>query len=298
MDIRIIKYFLMVAEEENITKAANRLKISQPPLSKQIKQLEEELGVQLFARDKNKMHLTEAGFLLKNYGQAIVELMDKTIEQIYAIKNGVSGTVSIAALESATTSFLPDWIKAFRDKYDNVMFDLWSGTTDEIMEKLSHGVSDIGIIRSPLDDDDYEYIELVPEPWVVLMRKDNPLANEPGEYIELSMIGQQPLLIPARACRLKEISEWFHKSGEKPNVIMRFNDMINCVALVKKDVAIAICPMSVKYMLSGDELVYKKITAPKVESKTMIIWLKNRYYSQATKEFIKFMKVEGPKYSI
>lgn len=293
MDIRIIKYFLMVAEEENITKAAYRLNISQPPLSKQIKQLEEELGVQLFTRDKNKMHLTEAGYLLKNYGQAIVDLMDKTQEQINAIKKGVSGTISIAALESATTSFLPEWIKMFRDKYENVKFDLWSGTTDEIVEKLRQGISDIGMVRSPFDDEGYERIELAAEPWVVLMKKDNPLAQSEGEYIDLSEIGTQPLVIPARASRLAEIQQWFKDSKYQPNIIMRFNDMINCVALVSKEVCIAICPISVKYMLPGNDLVYKKIKSPKVESKTLIVWQKDKYYSQATKEFIKFMQEEA-----
>ena len=290
MDIRIIKYFLMVAEEENITKAAMKLNISQPPLSKMIKQLESEIGLPLFERHANKLQLTEAGYLLKRNGQVIVEYLEKTEKQLEALKMGVSGTVSIAALESAIISFLPDWMRQFMEKYVNVTFDLWSGTTDEIITRMNQGVSDIGMIKSPFDDDEYEKIVLASEPWVVVMKTDDSLAQNDSEYIDLEAIAEHPLIIPARASRYEEIQKWFHKLGKNPNIIMRFSDMTNVVALVDKDIAMGICPISVKYLLEGKNLVYKKIKAPKVESRTMIVWKKNRYYSQATKEFMKFIK--------
>lgn len=289
MDIRIIKYFLKVAEEENITKAAQKLNISQPPLSKMIKQLEEELGQPLFVRKTNRLQLTEAGYLLKKNGQAIVEYLEKTQNQLDALKKGISGTISIAAIESATTSFLPDWISSFIRKYVNVNFDLWSGTTDDIVERLNHGVSDIGMIRSPFENEEFEKITLASEPWVVILRKDSPYNSDDTEYIDLLDISNEPLIIPAQAGRFVEIQNWFLQFGVSPKIVLRFTDMINCVVQVEKGPVIGICPVSVNSLLKGRDIIYKKIKEPVVESKTLIIWKKDRYYSQATKEFMKYI---------
>ena len=136
MDIRTIQYFLEVAKECNITRAAENLHMAQPPLSRQMRQLEEELGVELFDRSKKRLKLTEEGVLLRNRGEEILSMIDKTREEVSELKNGIGGTLYIGTVEGRGPSLLAQWISSFTGQYPQVHYELWNGSTVDVVESM------------------------------------------------------------------------------------------------------------------------------------------------------------------
>lgn len=201
MEIRLIKYFLTIAEEKNITKAAEKLHMSQPPLSRQLKLLEDELGVVLFERSNKKLELTQEGYYLKSRSEEILELIEQTEMQLKEMSKGVRGTINIGTIETAGLGVLPNWIAEFQKQFPNVKYSMWSGNSDEITEKLNKGLIDIGIVREPFNKEMYEYVNLEEESWVALINKEHKFAQEINETISLNKIGHEPIIIPSRSAR-------------------------------------------------------------------------------------------------
>ena len=150
MDIRSLRYFLVTAQEKNITKAAEKLFIAQPPLSRQIKLLEEELGVTLFIRGKRQLQLTEEGYYLKQQAEKIIYLLDKTENRLGSMTNSEYGTISLGATETCCVSILSDLIGQFHKLYPHIRFQLWAGDSDELQERLKNNLVDIGISATRL----------------------------------------------------------------------------------------------------------------------------------------------------
>lgn len=166
MEYRILKYFLVVAREENITRAAEILHISQPALSRQLMRLEEELGVQLFTRGRHSTSLTEEGMLLRRRAQEIVDLTEKTEREFRTNSEELAGTISIGSGEGAVMRYLAGLMKSFSEKYPAVTFDLYSGAADQVKERLERGTLDVGAFIGNIDLSKYEAVELpVKERW-------------------------------------------------------------------------------------------------------------------------------------
>lgn len=290
MDIRLLQYFLTIAEEENITRAAAKLNMSQPPLSRQLRQLEEQLGVTLFERGKRKMQLTEAGYFLKNRGVEILDLIKKTEDQLHERCDGTSGLINIGSIETAGASVLPQLIASYKKAFPKVSFDIWNGNSDDIVERLDKGFLDIGIVREPFNSQRYEGIMLPKEPWMVLMHVDNPLAADASEVIELSALAKAPLIIPSRIVHGIEINQWFGSIGIKPNIFCVYNALMSAIVLVRENTGVALCPLSAKNILASENLVYKEIIHPRVESSPVIIWKKYKYVSGAVNNFLDLVK--------
>ena len=286
MNIRLLKYFLTIAEEENITRAAKKLNMTQPPLSRQLKQFEDELGIILFERGKRKMQLTEAGYFLKSRGKDILELIEKTEEQLQERCNGKSGTISIGSIETAGASILPLLIAKFNREFPQIGFNVWNGNTDDIIERLDKEILDIGIVREPSDTKRYEIVWLQEEPWAVFMHKDYPLAQNSDSTIELSAVVNERLIIPSRSIYGPEINHWFDIIGAKPNIFCVYNALMSAIVLVRQKAGIALCPITAKNILSDDTLVYKKVVHPAVSSRSAIIWKKYKYLSCAANNFL------------
>ena len=179
MEIRVLRYFLAVVREESITKAAEALHITQPTLSRQLSQMEDEVGVRLFDRGTCKITLTNEGILLRRRAEEILQLVDTTERELVEQDEQVEGKISIGCGEIAAVRMLPELIRTFREKYTRVSFDIFTATADLVKEQMDKGLLDIGLLLEPVDMEKYDFIRLdMKENWVVLMRPDNPLAEK------------------------------------------------------------------------------------------------------------------------
>ena len=197
MEIRVLRYFLTVVREESITRAAEVLHITQPTLSRQLAQMEEQMGVKLFVRGTRKITLTNEGVLLRRRAEEILELVDKTEKELTEQEGEVEGVVAIGCGDVKSVQKLPELIRTFHDKYPLVTFDLYTSTADYIKERMDHGLTDIGLLLEPVDLGKYDFIRLaVEEKCVVSMHPDAPLAAK--EYITPEDLVGVPLIMPRR----------------------------------------------------------------------------------------------------
>ena len=219
MDLRSLKYFVVVAQELNITRAAEKLNMSQPPLSNQIKALEEELGVTLFIRGKRHLQLTEAGSLLLRRANQVLELTDKTRQELREMQDGISGTISIGMVEGRAPFLVSRWIAGFREEFPLVQFSLWNGSSDDVLERLYRGLVDIAVIAAPYDTEHLEGFPVGREPWVALIPVGHSLAQQEGNRIPLASLVDQPLIVPSRRSRVEAIRQWFQETGAEPRIV-------------------------------------------------------------------------------
>ena len=188
MELRVLKYFLMVAREENITKAASLLHITQPTLSRQLMRLEEELGTTLFRRSNHSIVLTDDGMLLKRRAREIVALAEKTEQEFSHKEEALTGEIFIGCGETRNMSFLSRQIALFRKEHPLVQFNIYSANADDIKERIEKGLLDFGLLMEPVDIGKYEFIRMPQkEQWGVLVREDSPLAHrefgqDPSDY--------------------------------------------------------------------------------------------------------------------
>lgn len=288
-----MRYFLMVAQEGTISRAAEKLCMAQPPLSRQLQQLEEELGVCLFIRGKRQIRLTAEGEFLKQQAEEIIALLEKTENQLMKTQSSTHGTVMLGVTESCGASVLSGLIDAFHKKYPHVRYNIWCGNGDETNERIDKGLVDIGIVREPFDTEKYESIFLKTEAWIALLGRQHPLSSEPEETIELSRLAREPLIIPSRLTVQNEISNWFSMAAGEQNILCLYNTLSCVVPLVSNNLAIAICPESVRYFTDSQKLVYKKIINPEHLSRIMAVRQRHRIMSTAAGRLWDFIREGG-----
>lgn len=288
MDIRDMKNFYAIVEEGNISNAAKRLNIAQPPLSKQMKQLEEKLGVQLFERGSRRIKLTEAGQLLRERVEQIVGLVDNTIKEITELNSGIAGTLSIGTVTTSGAILLPNLLHRFHSLYPDVTFQLWEGDGYRILELLDNRIIEVGIIRAPFDSGIYESITLPDEPLMIAMRRDGPQCGEETETIRLAELANQPLIIPRRWKTMVE--DWCEKAGFNANIVCLSDGVLLNILWAKLGIGMALVPRSTEALSSDSELIYKTIVEPNVSTQTVIVWVKNRNLSASSKHFLALLK--------
>ncbi|MBR5359851.1 MAG: LysR family transcriptional regulator [Lachnospiraceae bacterium] len=284
MELRHIRYFLTVAEEGNLTKAAERLMMAQPPLSRQIRDLEEELGTPLFIRKNHGVSLTEAGVRFRQYANQIVALSDRSVEDIKDMSEGLNGILYLATVEAKAPQILSGWIADFAAKYPHVEYNLWNGNTDDVVYRVKNGLCEIAVITSPYDEEELIGTEVFTEPWVAMIPADHPLAKEQGDSIKLKELAQYNLLIPSRASRLREIEDWFAPMDLVPKVVCRLAHMQNAIELTKSGMGIAIFPAAVKEYID-EGIVVKRITEPDVTASYVCVRSKEHKLSKLAEEF-------------
>lgn len=238
MDLRVLRNFLKIAELENITQASRELNVAQPHLTRQIKTLEEELGVELFIRDKKRLHITEEGKFLKQQAEQIFKLVNKTEQQIQEMQSEIEGTLFIGAIESVAVSLLPQLISEFKEKYPDVKYEIWSANSKDVAERIEKGVSDLAIVREPFDQDKFEHIRLYKEKWAVFFSRNNIFSQKSSSQISLRELSNAQLLVPTQ--RLEEIEKWFKEENLKANIKCSFSPMTNGIELMKKEIGVAI----------------------------------------------------------
>ena len=285
MEIRVLNYFLMVAREENITKAANMLHITQPTLSRQLMQLEQELGVKLFNRGHHNITLTEEGMLLKRRAQEIIALTNKTKEDIKQQTQNLSGEICIGSGEFYSSSFLTDMMAKFHKQHPLVTYQIYSGNADNIKERIENGLLDLGLLSEPVDISKYEFIRLpLKEEFGAYIHEDNPLATK--TQLTPQDLANEPLLIPQRTLLKNELGNWFGDYRDKLNIVLTGNLLYNQAMLVRSGLGSVI---SIRLKSTYDKLKFIPLY-PSLQFSSVIVWKKSEKQSLATTAFIQYAK--------
>ncbi len=285
MNFRILNYFLTVAKEQNITKAAELLHITQPTLSRQLAQLEDELGVQLFQRSSHKLILTEAGSMLLHRGRDILELVEKTELELKDTNQQLNGNICIGAGELNSVKLLGDIITAFRQQHPQVTFDLITNTADVVKEKMEKGLIDIALLVEPIDMANYNFI-VFPDKEIIgiYMRKDMELADK--ENITAADLQGKEILLPSRLQVRSQILNWLSGSLSKINIAGTSNLLCNTKVLVEQTYLYAI---AVYTPLDSNTICFKPLS-PVLSSSVFLAWRRNVQISPTVQSFLQFTK--------
>lgn len=289
MDMRQIRYFLAVAEELNITRAAGKLHIAQPPLSRQLMDLEEELGTKLFIRGNRKIQLTPEGLLLKRRGEQILGLAEKTEEEIHEMGRGMSGTLYLGTVEGCGPYLAAEWIAGFKKLYPNVTYDLWNGNSDDLTDRLREGLIDLAITMEPFNSEVLDGFEVGREDWVALIPKSHPLAKIRRKYISPAELDGADLIIPSRRSRAGEIRGWFSGTGVEPVFRVVIAHSSNAFQLTEKNIGIAIFPASVARSADSENVIIREIR-PHVPAVYMLAWDKGKQPSDLAASFTDYVR--------
>jgi DNA-binding transcriptional LysR family regulator len=288
MDIRTLSYFVTIAEELNITKAAEKLCMSQPPLSNQMKSLEEELDTTLFIRGKRHLQLTESGKLLYRHAKEILSLVDKTSEEVRAMAKGMHGKIAIGLVEGSAPIIAAEWIETFLKEHKNVQFTVVDGNSDELIQKLRSGLIDLAIITSPCDNTLLSSFKVGQEQMTAFMSKDNPLASLPGSTIDLAMLKDKALIVPSRESMVSMIYRWFKEIHIEPKIVCKMDNYLDVAALAGRNVGISLFPKT-SYILN-QQIIAKEIVNPERYVEYLFVWLKNKPLSLLNEAFINHVK--------
>ena len=291
MDLRTLRYFVTVAEELNITKAADKLSMSQPPLSFQMKALEKELETELFIRGKRHLQLTESGRLLYRHAKEILNLAEKTSSEIRSMSNGISGTISIGLVEGSAPNIAASWIAEFMKRYPGISFRIMDGNSDELIEKLRSGLVNLAIITSPCDQTLLNSFKVGQEKMHVFMSSENPLAKIPGNTICLSDLKDQPLIVPSRQAIVDMIYKWFKEIKAEPKIVCKMDNYLDVAALAGKNIGISICPKT-SYIFNP-QIITKEITESERIIEYLFVWLKGKPLPSIDETFIDYVKENG-----
>mgnify|MGYP000015322540 FL=1 len=284
MELRVLKYFLTVADEGNITRAADILHVTQPTLSRQLIELEDELGTALLIRGKRSVTLTDEGFLFKQQAEMIVELSDKLEHTFKDKEDVVCGTIRIGASEAVGCRALALYMKEFREKYPDVQFDLYNGMADNIKEMLERGLLDLGLVLEPVDTAKFEYVRLPQkETWGLLLRKDHELAEK--ETLTVEEIRQYPLIMPGRENAKEEVLHWMQCEERHLDIPAFYNLLSNAALLVEAGMGCAVCLDGALSIHADPNLCFRKIL-PEHTTRSVILWKKNHLFSQAASLFV------------
>lgn len=285
MELRVLGYFLAIAREENFTKAAARLHITQPTLSRKIAALEEELGVKLFLRSNHNILLTEEGMMLKRRAGEILSLAEKTKKDFMHREKELVGTISIGGGEFLSTKLLTDCIAAFSKKHPAVEYEFLSGNASNISDYIERGLVDIGLMNRPVDIRKYDFVSMpVEEQWGVLVRPDHALAQKdsikPEDLAGCSLIG------PMEISRSTMVGRWLGDVRDSVNLMARGNLLYNEAMMAESGLGVVV---GIKLNYSFDNLKFIPLSPP-LSSTTALAWKKDRVFSAATGAFIDFCK--------
>ena len=284
MDIRILRYFLTVAKEQNFTKAAEQLNITQPTLSRQLAALEEELGTTLFIRGSRSITLTEAGILLKRRALEIIDLEEKMMDELKVKEGLIEGTITIGCGEFAAVETLAEICKVYKEKYPMVQIALHTATADSVYEMMNQGLVDIGLFLEPVNTEGLDYIRIMDsDHWVVGIKPDDPLACK--EYITKEDLFDRPLILPKRRNVQSELANWFGKDFNKLQISFISNLGTNAGVMAIHGLGYPVSIEGAAKYWREDLLVQRRLY-PEITANTVIAWRRNIPYSLAMNKFI------------
>ena len=289
MELRVLRYFLTVAREGSITGAANFLHVTQPTLSRQLKDLEQELGKKLFIRSSHSIILTDEGMLLRKRAEEIVEMVDKVEAEFSSMEETISGDVYIGGGETDAMKQIARVVKDLQLSYPNIRYHLYSGNEDDVTERLDKGLLDFGILIQPADLSKYNYINIpAKDVWGVVMRKDSPLAFK--DTIQAVDLLNVPLICSRQAMKQtfskNEFADWFGEDFDKLNVVTTYNLAYNAAIMVEEGIGYAITLDKIVNTSSDSNLCFRPLE-PRLESGLNIVWKKHQVFSAAADMFLK-----------
>ncbi len=284
MDVRVLRYFLAVAQEESISGAAEYLHLTQPTLSRQLMDLEEELGKKLFIRGSRKVTLTEDGLLLRKRAGEIVALVDKTESEFHEAEGEISGDVYIGGGETAAMRLIARTARELQEQYPHIRYHLYSGNGDDVTERLDKGLLDFGLLIEPVDLKKYDHFHLpVTDTWGVLMRKDSPLAEKNSIHPE--DLWDVPLLISRQSMVEHGLSSWTRKDFRELNIVATYNLLFNAALMVEAGMGYAICLDKLVNTMDTSELCFRPVSGS-VSAGMVIAWKKYQVFSKASQKFL------------
>ncbi len=289
MEIRVLRYFLEVAREGNITRAAERLHVSQPTLSKQLKDLEGELGKKLFVRSNYSVKLTDEGMLLRKRAEDILDMVDKTADEFKALGEITGGDIRIGCAESDGVKYLARCVKSLQEQYPRIRLHLYSGNTEDVAERLDRGLLDFAVLAQEVDLSKYNYLE-VPhsDRWGLVMRKDSPLAGKEAVQME-DLLGLP--LICSRQGITEDFPRWFGEKADRINIVATFNLAYNAGILVREGMGYA---LSFDKLINtgSDSLLCFRPLMPALETKLYLVWKKYQVFTRVAEVFLKQLQRE------
>ena len=289
MEVRVLKYFLAIAREENISAAAEYLHLTQPTLSRQIKELENELGKQLFIRGNRKVTLTEEGMLLRKRAEEIADLVEKTKKELTAPDDTVSGDIYIGTGESDGIRIIARAASELIKTYPDIHIHITSGDTIDITENLDKGLFDFCIFIGNIDTSKYNYFNLpIKDRWGVLMRKDSTLADK--EFITPSDIIDKPLILSRQSLTQGDLASWFKTDVSRLNIAATYNLLFNGSIMVDEGLGYAICFDKIINVTGNSNLCFIPLK-PKLEIGMSIIWKKYKVFTKASEKFLESLSM-------
>ena len=288
MEIRVLRYFLTVVREQSITKAADVLHITQPTLSRQLAQMEDDIGVKLFDRGTRKITLTNEGVLLRRRAEEILQLVDKTEKELIEQDEQVEGKITIGCGEIASVQLLPELFESFHKKYPLVTFDIYTATADHVTEQMDKGLVDIGLLLEPIDIEKYDFIRLdIKERWVVVMRPDCHLAKK--KRVTAKDLSKLPLIMPRRLKVQSELASWFGDYYDSLNVLFTSNLNTNGAVMVNGGLAYSIVIEGMLPFWDQSKITYRPLY-PALTATSVLAWKRDQPFSLATTKFIEHIK--------
>ena len=287
MDLRVLRYFLMVAKEQSFTRAAEQLHITQPTLSRQLAALEQELDTRLFQRNGHSITLTSEGILLKRRALEIVDLEDQIISEFHGNHAAVEGKITIGCGEFNAVEILAQICRQYRAQYPLVQFAIHTGTADTISEMMSKGLVDIGLFLEPFSTEGLDYIRIADsDHWVVTIPAGDPLAKK--ETITKADLIGLPLILPERTNIQSELANWFGRDFTKLNIAFTSNLGTNAGVMALHGLGYPISVEGAARYWSSDQVVQRRLS-PEIRTATVIAWRRNIPYSLAVSRFIEMI---------
>ncbi|WP_135557289.1 LysR family transcriptional regulator [Paenibacillus cymbidii] len=295
MDLRQLRYFLMVANEGQVTSAAKRLNMEQPPLSRQLKLMEDELGVALFDRSGRRFELTRAGELLRHRAELLLKQFQETMQEVKELDDGLRGTLAIGAVVSCI-SLLPRQIDAFRQTYPNVTFKILEGDHYLLGEWMKRRMVELAVARLPFevsaDSGPYTVLQLPPDPFVAVL----PAAWQPDPAqpaIDMSELARFPWLT-LKTDRTKgmheRILQEFHDKGLEPHIICECSSVAVIISLVATGIGATLLPKSVMASFEVANIAVLDVANADLRSEVGVVWKSNRYLSKSARRFIEMFR--------
>ena len=292
MELRVLRYFLAVAREESISDAAEFLHITQPTLSRQLMDLEEELGKQLLIRGKRnrKIMLTEDGMRLRKRAEEIVALADKTEAEFLAGDDAVSGDVYIGCGESDAMRIIAKTAVKLRQDYPDIHFHLYSGNAEDVSERMEKGLLDFGIFITSANIDKYDYLKLPAyDTWGLIMRKSDKLAAR--DFITPQDLQGLPLIMSRQALVQEDISRWGKKQIQDLNVVATYNLVYNAAIMTREGFGYTLTLDKLANTGSDSDLCFRPLK-PELRINLNLVWKKYQIFSKASQKFLEYLKNE------
>lgn len=289
MELRVLHYFLAIAHEQSISGAAEFLHISQPTLSRQIKDMEDELGKQLFIRGNRKITLTEEGMILRKRAEEILGLVKKTENEISLTDHIIEGDIYIGAGETYALHLLANAAQLLHLEHPNVHIHITSGDSTDVLEDLDKGLIDFGLIFGAIDKSKYEYLTLpIKDTYGILMRKDCELAKK--EVITPEDLWNKPIICNRNSANNEsDIIRWIKKDKSNINIIATYNLLYNASIMVEAGIGYAIALDKIINVSGNSALCFKPLNSA-LDAEMTFIWKKYQKFSKASDKYLKQMQ--------